>query len=277
MNINSLGYRTDMIFHEFDGDVIDRGDYLVIRTPTNPNFYWGNFLLFSRPPQKGDFEVWRDLFAQEIGIPPQTEHQVFGWDSTEGEQGAIQPFLQAGFRPACEDVMTSRRPHAPSMRSTVVNIRALKVDDEWEQALENQVVCREPEFEENEYRVFRKNQMERYKKMVVSGLGNWYGAFIDQQLVADLGLFHDGSIGRYQSVETHPDFRRQGIASTLVYEAGVFSMIEYKLHTLVIVADQDSNAARLYASLGFQFTEKQIGVEWWREMESIRNDENGSS
>jgi hypothetical protein len=47
MNVKSLGYRTDLIFPTFDGEIIDRGDYLVIRTPKNPTFYWGNFLLFA--------------------------------------------------------------------------------------------------------------------------------------------------------------------------------------------------------------------------------------
>jgi hypothetical protein len=46
MDIRSLGYRTDLFFPRFDGIIIDRGSYLVIRTPGNPHFYWGQFLLF---------------------------------------------------------------------------------------------------------------------------------------------------------------------------------------------------------------------------------------
>ena len=246
MDVKSLGYRTDLIFHAFDGEIIDRGDYLVLRTPVTPDFYWGNFLLFSHPPREGDFKEWRDLFALEIGAPPKTVHQVFGWDSPEGELGVIQPFLQAGFRLASEVVLTNSEPHSPARPSNRISIRALKTETDWEQAVENQVVCREPGFEESEYRDFRKRQMDRYKKMTASGLGNWYGAFAGQQLVADLGLFHNGSVGRYQSVETHPDFRRQGIAGTLVYQAGCQAKAENDLHTLVIVAEQNSSAARLY-------------------------------
>jgi ribosomal protein S18 acetylase RimI-like enzyme len=150
----------------------------------------------------------------------------------------------------------------------------LKTDDDWEQAVEIGVICREPDFEENGYREFLKRKMERYRKMSAAGLGNWFGAFIDQQMVADLGLFHDGSLGRYQSVETHPDFRSQGIAGTLVYQAGCMAKAEYDLYTLVIVADQDSSAARLYQALGFQLTEKQVGMERWPGIEA-RTNENG--
>ena len=55
MDVKSLGYKTDLIFPAFDGEIVDRGDYLVVRTPSNPYFYWGNFLLFPRPPAEGDY------------------------------------------------------------------------------------------------------------------------------------------------------------------------------------------------------------------------------
>ncbi|MCP4197652.1 MAG: GNAT family N-acetyltransferase [Proteobacteria bacterium] len=263
MNVKSLGYRTDLIFPTFDGEVTGRGDYLVIRTPANPGFYWGNFLLFSRPPREGDFRKWRNLFALEIGALPEVKHQVFGWDSPEGEQGLIQPFLQAGFRLNCNVVMVSSETRGPARPADLVSIRALKTESDWEQAIENQVVCKGSEFEESEYRTFCKQQMDRYRNMVASGLGDWFGAFVNQQLVADMGLFHDGGVGRFQSVETHPDFRRRGIAGTLIYEAGRRAKAEYDLHTLVIVAEQASSPARLYESLGFQPTEKQVGLERW--------------
>ena len=272
MNVKSLGYRTDLIFPTFDGEIIDRGDYLVIRTPKNPTFYWGNFLLFSHPPREGDFKEWRDLFALEIGAPPETEHQVFGWDSPEGEEGDIQPFLEAGFRLNRSVVLTSSEPRSPARPSSLVSIRTLKTEADWEQAVENQVACREPEFEEGEYQEFQKQQMARYRKMVASGHGDWYGAFIERQLVADLGLFHHEGVGRFQSVETHPDFRRRGVPGTLIFGAGRQAKADYDLDTLVIVAEQASSPAQLYESLGFQLTEKQVGLEWWPQIDSHTND-----
>jgi GNAT superfamily N-acetyltransferase len=271
MIVKSLGYRTDLIFPAFDGEIIDRGDYIVIRSPANPTFYWGNFLLFSQPPQEGDFKKWCDLFAREIGAPPDFEHQVFGWDSPEAEEGITQPFLQAGFRRIRSVVMTSPELQSPARPSDLVSIRALKTESDWEKAVENQVVCREPEFGESEYRTFRSRQMNRYRKMAESGLGDWFGAFIDQRLVADLGIFHKGGLGRFQSVQTHPDFRRRGIAGTLIARAGRQAMVAYGLHTLVIVTDPDSGPERLYASLGFRQTEEQVGLERWPQMGSLAN------
>jgi GNAT superfamily N-acetyltransferase len=263
MKIRSLGYRTDLIFPAFDGEIIDRGDHVVVRTPSNPTFYWGNFLLFSRPPQEGDLQRWRDLFAREIGTPPEVEHQAFGWDSPEGENGFLEPFIRAGFEANRDVVLVTVAPHAPPRPSPSVSIRALYSDADWQRAVDLQVICREPVHAEAGYRVFTERSMERYRKMSAAGLGSWYGAFIADRLVADLGIFHDGELGRYQSVVTHPDFRRQGIAGTMICEAGRRAITQYGLRTLVMIAEQDSGPARLYQSLGFAPKEKSVGLLWF--------------
>jgi ribosomal protein S18 acetylase RimI-like enzyme len=86
---------------------------------------------------------------------------------------------------------------------------------------------------------------------------------VGERLVADLGVFVDREVGRYQSVCTHPEFRRRGIGGALVVEAGRQVMAERNLEKLVIVADDDSSGLRLYKSLGFQPMERQIGLVLW--------------
>lgn len=264
MDLRSLGYRTDLIFPAFDGEIIDRGDYLVIRSPRNPTFYWGNFLLFEASPREGDFERWRELFAREIGVPPEVEHQAIGWDAPDGETGFLEPFVQAGFSVSRDVVLTTSAPRPPARPSAIVSVRPLRSPAECSQALDVQMLCRGEGHEEAGYREFRQRAMDRYRRMEEAGLGHWYGAFIGDRLVADLGVFHDSrGLGRYQSVETHPDFRRQGIAGTMIYEAGRQAMSEHGLHTLVIIAEEDAAPARLYQSLGFVPTERSMGVVWW--------------
>jgi GNAT superfamily N-acetyltransferase len=125
------------------------------------------------------------------------------------------------------------------------------------------VICREPEHEEAAFRKFRERQMARYRKMIGANLGDWYGAFIDRRLVADLGIFCREGLGRYQTVQTHPDFRRRGIAGMMVFEAALQAKEKFNLHTLVIIAEEDSAPGRLYQSLGFDPVERQVGLEWW--------------
>lgn len=62
MEINSLGRRTDLIFSKFSGSVHDRGSYTVIKTPSNPGYHWGNYLIFDKAPKGGDLQRWKDIF-----------------------------------------------------------------------------------------------------------------------------------------------------------------------------------------------------------------------
>jgi ribosomal protein S18 acetylase RimI-like enzyme len=260
MKLQSLGYRTDLIFPAFEGQIFDRGDYLVIKTPANPSFYWGNFLLFDQPPGEGDIHKWEEIFTEEIGQPPDVNHQAYGWDTIQDEPGHIGPFLEAGFQRERSVVLTAGMENLIRKSSPGITFLNLQSDEDWEQSIENQVICREPIFAEEGYRVFRQGQAKRYQEMVSAGFGAWFGAFAGERLVGDLGIFCTDELARYQSVQTHPDFRRRGIAGSLVYQAGLYAFDKHAVETLVIVAEAGSPAQRLYQSIGFQFKEYQMGV-----------------
>ena len=264
MEVQSLGYRTDLIFPKFDGQILDRGDYLVILTPTNPTYYWGNFLLFTNPPNDGDLENWKAIFSKEIGSRIQAEHFTFGWDTILGELGEIKPFLDAGFDLDQSVVLSTQQVTIPSKYNQEVVIRPLTEDWEWEQATQNQIACRELEHTLEDFQVFKRDQMKRYRQMVNAGLGLWFGAFLEMQLVADLGVFAAEGLGRFQQVGTHPEYRRRGICGALVYQASCYSLEHLKTKTLVMVADENYHAAKIYESVGFQPKEHQAGLTWWK-------------
>ncbi|HTF07638.1 MAG TPA: GNAT family N-acetyltransferase, partial [Asanoa sp.] len=61
-----------------------------------------------------------------------------------------------------------------------------------------------------------------------------------------------------QTVQTHPDDRGRGIASTLVHRASTYGLTALRARTLVMVADPEYLAIRLYRALGFNDTETQL-------------------
>ena len=262
MKLRSLGHRTDLIFARYDGVVEDKGDYLVIRTPSNPDYWWGNYLMFSQPPAEGDADKWLRLFRQEIGEPPEVSHIVLAWDSTNGEAGRIEPFLGRGLEKHFDIVLSTSEVKPSKHPNAEAEFRQLKTDDDWQRAVELQVISRDEEYkDEAGYRAFREKQMRRYRAMSQDGLGGWFGAFLEGELVADLGLFRDGSLGRFQNVETHPRYRRRGLCGTLVHYAARVGLDDWGLDTLVMVADPEYHAARIYESLGFEVVERQMGLE----------------
>src|SRR5205085_2615589 len=60
------------------GSIVERRHgYLLVRSPTNPAHYWGNFLVFEEPPGEGDGDRWEALFELEFGDEPRVRHRAF--------------------------------------------------------------------------------------------------------------------------------------------------------------------------------------------------------
>lgn len=262
MNLKSLGYRSDLIFTDFDGKVEDRGSYLVVRTLSNPNFFWGNLLIFDRPPRSSDFEEWKSLFKKEF-TDPSIYHMTFTWDSPSGDVGDVSRFVENGFELQKQVVLaTSEVNEPPHLKSDLV-VRPLSDTEEWEQMIGIQTDSAHSNLPRNEWESFYKSQSTRYRKMSQAGLGHWFGGFLNNKLVAGLGVFHDGEIGRYQIVCTHPEYTRRGICGTLVYRSAQFAFQEMQLKKLIMCADEEYHAARIYESVGFRPVQKEHGVYWW--------------
>ncbi|MCB9138145.1 MAG: GNAT family N-acetyltransferase [Caldilineaceae bacterium] len=262
MHIQSLGYRTDLIFSRFSGSVTDKGDYLVIRTPSNPTYYWGNYLLFRRPPGPDDYSRWRARFVEEIGPTPPVGHMVFGIDDPSGDPGVVQPFMDAGFEVEHTVILTAREVEKPARCNDEVVVRALRSEAEWEANLALTIASFQDDHEPEGYRIFATRLQHDKRAMIDAGLGQRFGAFLGDTLTASLGLFVEDGVGRFQSVGTHPAYRRRGICGRLVYEAARHGLGEMGADVLVMAADPDYHAAQIYESVGFTPTERQVGLQW---------------
>ena len=94
MAVVSLGYLTDLTAARAAGQRDEqRPGYQVIRTPANPTFHWGNFLLFDRPPATGTVSSWMSTFAREF---PGAEHVAIGVDDASGDAGDEAELAAAG-------------------------------------------------------------------------------------------------------------------------------------------------------------------------------------
>ena len=260
----SLGWRTDLNFARFDGELIERADCIAVRTPSNPTYWWGNFLLFDHAPLAGDASEWSRRFEAEIGChQSESRHTTFGVDAREAFE-LPNDFVERGFSLYASNVLTMRREQLRAPRAALppgFRFAALKLPEQATQAVELQVLCDAGDHLPVEgYRLFRQRQMSRYESMGRQGLGDWFGVFAEtasgEQIVADCGLFHAGpggdALGRFQHVETHPSFRRLGLCSALIHAVCADAFERLKLHTLVIVADPLDVAIGLYESLGFE-------------------------
>ena len=148
-------------------------------------------------------------------------------------------------------------------------MRALAGEDDWRQAFELRTTCLPP-FDEHYSERFVRAQIAASRALCESGSGRWFGAFEDGALRAALGIVADGDgLARYQMVETHPEARRRGLATSLVHLAGT-TVLDDGATTLVILADPGYHAIDVYRSLGF--VERETKVELTRRTAGPRNE-----
>ena len=252
MEVRSLGYRTDLAILALEGSqVTDRGDHLVIRTPGNPDYWWGNFLLL-RELKTGSGSGWMARFAAEF---PDAQHMALGLDETDA--GTVDPHELAGMTMERNAVMTATSVHAPPHPNTEAVFRTLEGDADWRQSLELTAAVYADESGGDAG--FLAAQQAAKRALTEAGHGAWSGAFLDGALVSQLGLIttRKTALARYQSVETHPAARRRGLAGTLVRHASATTLTG-DTKTLVMVADPDDTAIRVYRSVGFTVTESQL-------------------
>jgi ribosomal protein S18 acetylase RimI-like enzyme len=257
MDIASLAFRTDLAMLEHSGSVVeDRDTHLVVRTPDNPTFWWGNFLLLGAAPRDAaEAREWLATFESEF---PQARHRTFGVDGSAGSRDDLAPFVDLGLDIDVSTVMTATSVHEPPRPNTDATCRPLRTDDDWEQQIE---VSRAGEDEGNDL-PFATARAAAQRRLVEAGYGAWWGAFDEGRLLASMGLFTASpGLARFQSVKTHPDARGRGLAGTLVHRVSRYGFDELGARTLVMVADPDYLAIRIYRSVGFADDERQLQAE----------------
>jgi len=238
--------------------VADRGNHLVVRTRANPGFHWGNFVLAD--------QTWvdrplSDLVAVFHAEHPQAGHVALGVDGVDGLAWADDELAQCGLEVERSVVMTATEVHEPSQPNTEAVCRMLASDGDWAAAVDLLSNGNDDGFDPLEHHDFERRRMAARREQQAAGLGGWFGAFVDGEMLCGLGLFTDGSgLGRFQSVATLESSRRRGLAATLVNHASLVGLRDYAILDLVMVADPEDAAIRIYRSLGFVDSEIQVQV-----------------
>ena len=134
-SIKNIGFRTDTIFHLRDGFVDEHADCFAIRTPANPSFWFGNFLLFKRAPIAGDFDDWISAHREVFGGA--LNHATFGWD--EPTPGFVDEFVAVGFKTFNGLSLVLSAYDGSAKINSDLTVRKLRESSEWEAMLEQQV------------------------------------------------------------------------------------------------------------------------------------------
>ncbi|HRY09667.1 MAG: GNAT family N-acetyltransferase [Actinobacteria bacterium] len=238
-----LGWRTDLDVLTRSGSTITSGDgHLIVRTPANPGYYWGNFLCVTDPglarrPQECLALMSRAFpDAAHVAIALPAAPETSQWDGL-------------GVDIEHDEVLASDEPPTGRALPTGYSSRPLFGED-WKQSLRNEV-AESGAGDVAAYVDFARRRNASRQSMVANGDACFFGAFFGEQLVAELGIVLCDGLARYQSVATVPGHRSRGLASHLLQMAGEWAR-GHGADRWVIVAEPGADAARLYRACGMR-------------------------
>ncbi len=268
MTLNSIGLKTDLFFSEFAGNVNTSKSNILIKTPNNPNYHWGNYIVFYSAPKKGDIKKWKQLFNDNFEYYKSPHHYSFTWDnineSSLSTDDSIKEFVDDGFEFETHSVLTTNKLKTYKDHNTNFQFKTLNSNQDWEMAKDLQIVCMDPKYANSNHINFKTNQMKQYQEMSKEGLGHWYGLFNKEQLISNLGIYGNKNFGRFQSISTHPNFRSQGACHDLLIHSSKHFSNKFKPTNFVIIADKSYHALGLYKSCGFSEIETNYTLSWWK-------------
>ncbi len=241
------GWATDLAVLRHSGSIIsDHGDHIVVRTPQNPDFYWGNCIFVLDEATVGSAAHWIGAF--------QAAHPGADWVSvgliTAPDDTAAWTAL--GVAIEVDDVLTAGQPPRATPLAPGYTVRRIEGDD-WEQVVAAEMADNEltGAYDPVHHERYARAQAELRRQLSARDVAAFFGAFADGVLASSLGIVACGETARYQSVGTDVGHRRRGLAAHLLGVAADWSA-EKGCKQWVIITEDGNPAGRLYRGVGFE-------------------------
>lgn len=241
------GWATDLAILEHTGSIVeDHEDHLIVRTPHNPGFHWGNCMFVTDDDTVDDAARWATAFQLAF---PEATWVAIGLTRMPDDPDA---WVAQGLDLELDDVLTTRTLPRQTPLAGGFTVRRLGGHD-WAQSVARSVAENDRTNVEDpkSFERFAQRQAQARRALSERDVGAWFGAFAGDTLVADLGIVRCGRSARYQSVGTDQEHRRRGLASHLLGIAAHWAA-DGGCDRWVIVTEATNPAGRVYRSLGFE-------------------------
>lgn len=257
MPLKSLGLASDVLVLRGQSTLEELDDRFILRSPNEPTFWFGNTVIFKTDQVDPETQIAR--FRAEF---PDAEHVTIQWDQTQmAPDERLEAYSKLGFKTDACDVLVLTGALTRSSPPDGIIIRPLASDDDWAQATELQGITGVAEgHDADDFLPYVKTRMDVCRRQTESGLACWFGAFAGDELAADLGIYADERTARFQAVETREAYRRRGICAAMVTAGADWALSKHPDTKLVIIAETDGPAGRIYRRCGFERTESLISV-----------------
>lgn len=255
--MKSLEFLTDLLAMSGASEVEVHPNRVVQRTPTEPDFWFGNRVIFTDPPEDACAAIGQ--FQADF---PQARHICVGWDVPNLPVSPVRGLFE-GTKVTIDEgdalILTGPLHRVPTPPG--ITLRTFGPQD-WPQSHDIGLeTAREDSLPPERYREYLEGRTRTRQRQIAAGLAQWFGAFDGDLLVGDMGIVQNQSFIRYQAVQTRTGYRRRGVASALLGYALEWGRARAPGALPVIVADAGSDAGRLYRRAGFTSAETTV-IAW---------------
>ena len=241
-----LGWQTDLAVLQHSGSCIeDRGDHLLVTSPDNPDYHWGNFVFVTDAAAVDDAGRWLRTFEASLPEATWVAIGLVRMPDDRSAWAAHQLDLEL------DEVLSTRELPTQTPLADGYTVRTI-VGDDWEQSVARAVADnqRSGGHEPASFARFARQRAQAKRRLHERGIAAFFGAFCADVLVAELGIVRCGTTARYQSVGTDIAHRRRGLASHLLGVAARWAG-ERGCDRWVIITESTNPAGRVYRSVGF--------------------------
>lgn len=242
-----LGWATDVAVLQHMGSIVeDRGDHLVVRTPSNPEFHWGNCIFVTDADAVDDAQRWTEVFERSV---PGAGWIAIGLVRSPTDESA---WVRRGFEIGLDEVLATSTMPRQTPPPVGYEVRPLAGTD-WEQLVSRAITENDRTTGEDPrtFEQFTRARAQAQRELAERGDAAFVGAFFDERLVAELGIVDCGGTARYQHVGTAFEHRGRGIASHLLGVAAGWAA-QRGCTQWVIVTESTNPAGRVYRRAGFE-------------------------
>lgn len=274
--VRAPGWRSDLGLHSALGSLEELDEGWRCELPSVPDNPFGNVLVLRGAPQTRTPQAVAALFDDRFEATAVAQLCV-GWDDPGADVSTLRPFVARGFEVIDDVALALQGTELDAGRTLAGNelqLRRLDLGHDTSRVLACELavdaarptpygpaaVRRSVAWSRAVVALRKPTDGEEGGKAAQAEIGGWYGAELDGQVVATLGIVSVGGEGRLQSVGTHPSHRNRGIGRALVAWAWRDAAARFDLDRLLLVTARDGDAARFYGRMGFRRVGGNLGV-----------------
>ncbi|BBH51794.1 GNAT family N-acetyltransferase [Fluviispira sanaruensis] len=101
-----------------------------------------------------------------------------------------------------------------------------------------------------------EKRVREFKSYTENNYGFWYAAYLNGEIISDIGLYWNEEFARLHNLKTLKEYRKMGVAQTLIK----FAIDDSNQEFFTLDADENGLAINMYKSIGFIVKEKKYGL-----------------